>query len=82
LRAAQQIGELSRELETAQGARTELHFNDETKSIQLQKAGIDTVTVHRYEQLSGPREEQAMHICAAATDAFSRLRQNQRPFKF
>jgi hypothetical protein len=61
LRATQRIGELSRELEKNERARTDLRLNGETqtKSEQLTASGISRATAHRYEQLSGPREQQA-----------------------
>jgi hypothetical protein len=49
LRACQRIGEISRDLETHQGLRS----NDETKSKAeaLAEAGISTSTANRYERL-------------------------------
>src|SRR5215475_2784048 len=83
LRAAQRIGQLSRELETAQGERTDLPVNDDrklTKEETLDRAGLNDRTARRYEELSGPREQEAMHICAAATDAyFTNLGDDEMP---
>ncbi len=61
LRSIRKFGQLSQELEKAQGTRTELHPNDGKKSKveQLAEAGISTATAQRYEQLAGPLEAQA-----------------------
>ena len=50
------IGEISQELEKAQGARTKLLLTGEKKSKeeQLAEAGISTSTAERYEQLPAP----------------------------
>jgi hypothetical protein len=55
LRAITQIDRISRELEKAERARTDLHPTDrkQTKEEQLEAAGISTTTAHRYEQLTG-----------------------------
>jgi hypothetical protein len=52
INAVSRIGELSRELETAERARTDLHPNDrkQTKEQALADAGISTSTAHDYEQ--------------------------------
>jgi hypothetical protein len=62
LRACIRIGEISRELETHQGLRS----NDETKSKEqtLKDAGISRVSAFRYEELTGGREEQAQAVAA------------------
>lgn len=59
LRACIRIGELSRELETAQGATNELHPNDRKKSKAetLAAAGIPISTANDYEQLTAFNEE-------------------------
>jgi hypothetical protein len=53
---------LSRELEKAQGARTELQdsgVQKSTKEAQLEAAGLTTRTANRYEQLAAPEEQLA-----------------------
>jgi hypothetical protein len=60
LRACIRIGEISRELEKAQGERTELRDNDDgklTKTETLEQAGINLRTAEYYEELAGGREE-------------------------
>jgi hypothetical protein len=57
LRAIAQIGKLSRELEKAQGSRTELPSTDAkklTKAQQLDAAGLKARTANRYEELAAP----------------------------
>ena len=68
LRACIRIGEISRDLETAQGARTELHPNDrkKLKADTLEEAGIPISTANDYEQLTGGREAQAQQIAHLA----------------
>jgi predicted transcriptional regulator len=63
LRVCVKIGEISRDLETAQGHRA----NDGTKSKEeiLAEAGIAKRTAYNYEELAGRREEQAMALTAA-----------------
>jgi hypothetical protein len=63
LRAAIRIGELSRELEKAQGFAS-IRPNDRTntKTEVLANAGIPRQTANDYEQLTGGREEQAMAV--------------------
>jgi hypothetical protein len=54
LRAIRKIGELSRELEKKERARTNLHPNDreQTKAESLKQAGIPLSTAHDYEKTS------------------------------
>ncbi len=54
-RAEVRIGELSRELDTNQRARSDLHPGErmQTKTEALADAGISTSTAHEYEQLTG-----------------------------
>lgn len=72
LRACVRIGELSRELETAERSRTDLHpaARTQTKTAALAEAGISTSTAHEYEQLAGGREDQAHAAIKAGTEAF------------
>lgn len=60
LRAKRRIGEISRELETHERARTDLRSSGETqtKSAVLKEAGIAKVTAHRYEQIASVPEHQ------------------------
>jgi hypothetical protein len=66
-RACIRIGELSRDLETAQGARNELLPSDgkKSKSETLADAGISTSTASRYEELAGGKEQQAQGVAKA-----------------
>jgi hypothetical protein len=69
LRAVVKIGELSRELDKHQGfdiPDTD-DGNVKTKTEVLEQAGINLRTAERYEELAGPREEQAQQ---AATDNY------------
>jgi hypothetical protein len=68
LRACVRIGELSRELETAQGLRP----NGRTKSKEdtLQEAGLAKSTALDYEQLAGGKDKQAQNVASAATEAY------------
>lgn len=81
LRAVIKIGELSRE--KVKGERTELLATDGqklTKERALKEAGIPVCTAHRYEELAGPREEQAEAAVAYATDlAFAKARETETP---
>jgi hypothetical protein len=74
LRAIRKIGELSQGLDKAQGRRTDLKLSDndvaKSKSQQLADAGINKRTAERYEQLAGPREEQAQQAANAAADLY------------
>src|SRR5215510_4800161 len=65
LRACVKIGEISRDLEKA-GNQYALPADGKSKEQQLAEAGISTSAAHRYEELAGGREEQAMQIAAAA----------------
>jgi hypothetical protein len=60
-RAAQRIGELSQDLETAQGARIDLTSSEcpeevQTKEQMVRGAGLSPSTAWDYEQLTGPPE--------------------------
>jgi len=62
LRACIRIGELSRELEKAKPNKGHGVLNGEntiTKEKQLTEAGISVPTAHRYEELTGGKEQQA-----------------------
>jgi hypothetical protein len=63
LRAIRKIGELSRELEKnipgGADAGSTLPPMGKSKGDMLADAGISTSSAYRYEQLAGPREEQA-----------------------
>ena len=58
------------ELETAKNQHARLNGEAGSKSEALQRAGIDRATANRYEQLSGPREEQAKRVVAGATGSY------------
>src|SRR5262249_50292606 len=72
LRASIKIGELSRELEKAQGFAATILPNDRknTKTEALKQAGIPISTANDYEQLTGGREEQAQKVGTNAASAF------------
>jgi hypothetical protein len=62
LRAVRRIGELSRELEKAEFVPRKgacVPNDGKTKEQTLAAAGISTSSAQRYEELAGPREEQA-----------------------
>jgi hypothetical protein len=69
LRATQRIGELCREMEKATNQHA-VHNGVHSKAVQLAAAGLDERTARRYEQLSGPREDQAKRIVAQATNSY------------
>ncbi len=77
LRACIRIGEISRELEKAQGARTELRDNGDVKlkTETLANAGINLRTAERYEELTGGREKQLQDTATAGMES----RSLQRP---
>ncbi|WP_424138629.1 hypothetical protein [Roseomonas chloroacetimidivorans] len=82
LRASIRIGELAREIETAERARTDLHpdAGTQTKTAILAEAGLSTSTAHRYEELAGGRQEQAQNAAKAAAETyFARARQEREP---
>jgi hypothetical protein len=71
LRAVIRIGELSRELDKAQGTRTELHdtVDAKLKTKTLEQAGINIRTAERYEELTAYNEE-TKPIFIAATEKY------------
>jgi hypothetical protein len=76
------IGELSRELETAEshGGKIWLPADGKSKEEQLTAAGISTSTAQRYEELTGGREEQAKRVTTNATELyFAQQRQDALP---
>ena len=82
LRACIKIGEISLELEKAQGARTDLEplLTVKKKSDALKDAGISVPTAARYEQLAGGREEQAQVSAKFAGEAyFAEARATEEP---
>jgi hypothetical protein len=79
-RACIRIGQISRELETAQGQRTELSATSRTKSETLAEAGIPKRTAYDYEQLAGGKTEQGQRAAEAAVETyFARSRSDQTP---
>src|SRR5882762_2106577 len=73
LRACQRIGEISRDLEkveTIGPSSVRIPIDGKPKSQVLAEAGISTSTAQRYEELAGPKEEQAEAVISAATDAY------------
>lgn len=82
LRATIRIGELVRELDKAQGARTDIELRPSggKKSEAIADAGLTRSTAHRYEELAGGREERGIAAAKAAADAhFAQARQEQKP---
>jgi hypothetical protein len=85
LRACQRIGKISRDLEKLQGARTELLPTDgkKSKAETLAEAGISTSTAQRYEQLAGPKEEQAAKVDRSGGEAYyGKQQEAKRPITF
>jgi hypothetical protein len=83
-RACIRIGELSRELETAEreGARGNyrLPSSGKSKAQALAEAGISTSTAQRYEELVGGREQQGIATAMAAAEVhFAHARLEQKP---
>jgi hypothetical protein len=82
LRACIRIGELSRDLDKAQGSGGGRPVKDSaetssgrtedvsTKAKALAEAGISTSTAHEYEQLAGGRDEQAQAAVKAGAEAY------------
>lgn len=69
LRARRRIGELSAQLEKAQGARTELRSTDETKLSALTAAGISKAEAHRCEKIAAVPEVRFENYISAQTAA-------------
>lgn len=86
LRACQKIGEISRDLEKAKydkGHGTVVPTDGKYKTEVLAEAGISTSTANRYEELAGPKEEQAEAVIGAATDAyFAKQQETKEPVTF
>jgi hypothetical protein len=90
LRACIRIGEISRDLPKGKPGpkRGSSKLNDTDvaqfdKEDVLQRSGIQIRTAERYEELAGPKEEQAEAIIGAATDAyFAEQQQNRKPVSF
>jgi hypothetical protein len=63
LRASVRIGELVRELDTVERARTDLDDSDvgQSKTKAIENAGLNVRTAQRYQELAGPREQQAQN---------------------
>jgi len=70
LRASVRIGELVRELDKAQGARTELLPATETKSTAIAEAGLSKSQAYRYQELAGPREANLQTAGKAAAERY------------
>jgi hypothetical protein len=75
LRACIRIGELSREMETASGHRSDLTLSSQPDEVPgkvaaLAAAGISRSTANEYEQLAGGREQQAQAAVKAGAEAF------------
>jgi hypothetical protein len=86
LRACQRIGELSRDLEKAlpnKGHGADLPADGKTKETQLAEVGISTSAANRYEELAGPKEQQAAAVISAATDSyFAKLEETKEEASF
>lgn len=74
LRACQRIGEISRDMEKGAGRPSKeilpTDGKNYSKADQLADVGISTSTAQRYEELTGPKEEQAEKVIEAATDTY------------
>jgi hypothetical protein len=79
LRACIRIGQLSRELETAEAngrGPVSLPSSGKRKADALAEAGISTSTAQRYEQLAGGRDDQAFTVAYAAADSYFAQQRN------
>ncbi len=89
LRASVRIGELVRELDSHQGERTDLAEPDaepsdstvqKSKEDAIADAGLNPRTARRYQELAGPKEEQAQAAGkAAAENYFAKARAERNP---
>ncbi len=82
LRASVRFGELVRELETNERGRTDLRPTSETQTKEkaIADAGLSKSTAHRYQELAGPKEEQAQAAGkAAAENYFAKARAERNP---
>ncbi len=82
LRASVRIGELVRELDTQERARTDLHDSTvgQTKTEAVEAAGLTPRTAQRYQELAGPREEQAHKAAHTAAELhYAQARADKRP---
>jgi len=87
LRACQRIGEISRDLEKAEKiggpGKFKVPTDGKLKSEVLAEAGISTSTAQRYEELAGPKLEQAARVVDKATEAyFAQQAENDKPLSF
>src|SRR3954471_19001574 len=73
LRASIRIGELVRELETAQRegppGNVRLPSGGKSKAGAIADAGLSTSSAHRYEELAGGRDQRGMAAAKAAAEA-------------
>lgn len=84
LRAITRIGELSRDLEKGSGRPSktipDTDVRNLTKAETLSDVGINERTARRYEELAGPKEEQAEKAVEAAQDLYyARQREAKEP---
>ena len=84
LRASVRIGELVRELDSHQGERTDKELNDssvaKSKLQDIKEAGLTPRTAQRYQELAGPKDEQAQAAGkAAAENYFAKARADRQP---
>jgi hypothetical protein len=81
-RACIRIGQLSRELETAEheGPGAVIPSSGKYKRDALADAGISTTTANRYEQLAGGKTERGQNAAEAAAESyFARSREDSEP---
>ncbi len=82
LRASVRIGELVRELDSHERARTDLPDTAvvQTKTETIRAAGLNERTAQRYQELAGPREAQAQQAGKAAAEVyFAQSRASKTP---
>jgi hypothetical protein len=84
LRASVRIGELVRELESHQGARTDTSADRVaevvTKEHAVRDAGLSPSTARSYQELAGPRDQQAQKAGKAAAEVyFAKARATKTP---
>ena len=85
LRASVRIGELLRELDRAErgdgpAGAVALPSGGKSKTDAIADAGLSKSTAHRYQELAGPKEEQAQAAGkAAAENYFAKARAERNP---
>jgi hypothetical protein len=84
LRASVRIGELVRELDTAQkvgqGSEVQLPSGGKSKAEAISEAGLTKSDAYRYQDLAGPKDQQAQTAGKAAAEVyFAQARATKNP---